>query len=160
MYIDGSNNFRLLPQEEIAYVQGAYGLIQDVRSQLLMIRLKDSRKLFFPGGKLEPGENNHEALIREICEETDQTVLPNTIDFLVQQNSYLYHPQKEQGFHYEAFYYTCQINHPYKPLPSTHEGEAIWQDSNHLDYDSLAINADFVLLKWLGKSSKNNYTHR
>ena len=38
-------------------------------------------RYMFPGGGVEPGETNEEALIREVKEETGFTVVPNTIRY-------------------------------------------------------------------------------
>lgn len=47
--------------------------------KLLVARSKGKDTYYIPGGKREPGENDHTALIREITEELSVNLIPETI---------------------------------------------------------------------------------
>lgn len=49
--------------------------------QLMLVRPHGKAAFYMPGGKLEDGETEHEALIREINEETHLILEPATISF-------------------------------------------------------------------------------
>ncbi len=50
--------------------------------QLLGARSKGKDIYYIPGGKRDTGENDHEALIREIKEEISVDLLPSTIEYV------------------------------------------------------------------------------
>lgn len=50
--------------------------------QLLVARSKGKEAYYIPGGKREPGESDHEALLREIKEELSVDLNPATIEYL------------------------------------------------------------------------------
>ena len=54
--------------------------IQDCR--ILSTRSRGKDVWYLPGGKREPGESNHEALIREIREELSVELLPETLSHI------------------------------------------------------------------------------
>ncbi len=58
----------------------AYILIKD--GQVLVTKSKGKDTYYLPGGKRDPGENDAEALIREIEEELSVALLPQTIKYL------------------------------------------------------------------------------
>ena len=53
--------------------------IQD--QKILMTRSKGKDKFYIPGGKREPGENDHQALIREIKEELSVDLIESSLKF-------------------------------------------------------------------------------
>ena len=60
--------------------KSAWILIKNNR--VLSTRSVGRDKFYFPGGKLEQGESNEEALIREIREELTVSVIPESISYL------------------------------------------------------------------------------
>lgn len=61
----------------------------------------------FPGGGIDIGETNEEALEREVFEETGLKISPEKI-FFVSSGMY-FHPVKQKGFHTLLFYSTATI---------------------------------------------------
>ena len=50
----------------------------------LTARSKDNDTFYIPGGKREAGESDQQALMREVHEELDIQLLPNTIQYIEQ----------------------------------------------------------------------------
>ncbi|VVA43267.1 Mismatch repair protein MutT protein [Candidatus Roizmanbacteria bacterium] len=56
-------------------------LIHIKNKKLLLVRPKSKKIFYMPGGKLDDGEDNLKALIREIKEEVKLDIDPKTVDF-------------------------------------------------------------------------------
>lgn len=56
-------------------------LIHIKNKKLLLVRPKSKKIFYMPGGKLDEGEDNLKALVREIKEEVQLDIDPKTIDF-------------------------------------------------------------------------------
>ena len=56
------------PRPATVHQRGAYGIVQDDRGRLLVVRTVNGR-CYLPGGRIEPGEQAPGALAREIAEE-------------------------------------------------------------------------------------------
>lgn len=56
-------------------------LIHIKGKKLLLVRPKSKKIFYMPGGKLDEGEDNLRALVREIKEEVQLDIDPKTVDF-------------------------------------------------------------------------------
>lgn len=56
--------------------------IQIVDRKILCTRSRGKETYYLPGGKREAGESDHEALLREIREELDVRLKPETLEYL------------------------------------------------------------------------------
>jgi ADP-ribose pyrophosphatase YjhB (NUDIX family) len=76
------------------------GIVFDPHGRLLLIRrLNDpgSGQWSLPGGRVEPGETDKEAVVRELFEETGLDVIPGTLVGSVRRGPY------------EIFDYACEV---------------------------------------------------
>jgi len=70
----------------------------------------------FPGGGIEPGESNIDALIRETAEETGMNVIPDSI----REYGYVHRTQKstvveDECFIQDNYYYLCDVDEGIRP---------------------------------------------
>lgn len=119
-------------------------LVYDSRGRLLLIRRgqEPGRGLWsLPGGRVEPGETDHEALIREVAEETGLRVRPGRLVGRVTRTG-------PAGAVYEIADYTCAVDGPESPVASTDAEDARWCDA--AEYAQLAVVAGLteVLTEW------------
>ncbi len=76
------------------------GIAYDARGRLLLIRRRNdpgSGQWSLPGGRVEPGETDKKAVIRELFEETGLDVIPGTLVGSVTRGPY------------EIFDYGCEV---------------------------------------------------
>jgi 8-oxo-dGTP diphosphatase len=76
------------------------GLAYDARGRLLLIRRRNdpgSGQWSLPGGRVEPGETDKEAVVRELSEETGLDVIPGTLVGSATRGPY------------EIFDYECEV---------------------------------------------------
>ncbi|WP_091304352.1 NUDIX hydrolase [Amycolatopsis tolypomycina] len=76
------------------------GIVFDPYGRLLLIRRAndpDSGQWSLPGGRVEPGETDKEAVVRELFEETGLDVIPGTLVGSVRRGPY------------EIFDYACEV---------------------------------------------------
>ncbi|KAA1039931.1 NUDIX domain-containing protein [Macrococcus equipercicus] len=57
-------------------------LVNIVDDKILLVKVRENEKYYLPGGKIEKGENDIQALIREIKEELSVTLEENKITYL------------------------------------------------------------------------------
>ena len=57
-------------------------VVRDEAGRLLLVRKRGTTVFMQPGGKPEPGEAAHDALVRELAEELSVTVAPDALEFL------------------------------------------------------------------------------
>ena len=76
------------------------GILFDPYGRLLLIRRRNdpgSGQWSLPGGRVEPGETDKEAVVRELSEETGLDVIPGTLVGSVRRGPY------------EIFDYACEV---------------------------------------------------
>ena len=97
-----SGGKKLIPEGNIVRRHAASGVVID-GSRILLIGLKNSDKLWFPGGTIEDGETSEEATKREVKEEAGIDV--EVGELLVEvQNNFYYEPLDKAWEQHEKFY--------------------------------------------------------
>ena len=89
-------------------------IVQDGRLAMVHSLKYDYYK--FPGGGIEPGESNVDALIRETAEEAGLTVIPDSI----REYGYVHRIQKstvevDEFFIQDNYYYLCDVEEGVNP---------------------------------------------
>lgn len=97
-----SGGKKLVPEGSIVPRHGASGIVLD-GARILLIGLKNSDKLWFPGGTIEEGETPEEAVKREVREETGIDVEVGELLAEVQNNFY-YEPLDKAWEQHDKFY--------------------------------------------------------
>ncbi len=95
---------KTVPAESLILRASAYGLILHDQ-QLLVARGSYTQKYTLPGGGIEPGESNEEALIREVREEAGIGI--EVGDFLHFETDFFYYDPLDLAIHGFMFYYHC-----------------------------------------------------
>lgn len=70
----------------MANIKSVYGCYRNNDGNILIIKDANSNKWGFPGGNVEPGENQESALAREFIEETGLTINKKPICFKEQKS--------------------------------------------------------------------------
>jgi len=118
-----------------------------IGDKLLMIQSKKFGEYKFPGGGIESGEKNTDALIREVKEETGYTLISESIaeygkTLVLRKGS-----GENEIFEQESFYYTCKVNEREISTPALDEGyESEYEYSPILVFPCVAISANEQLL--------------
>lgn len=106
---------------------GCWGTIINDKNQTLLIKRKDNHVWERPGGKLEVGESFEQCIVREIKEETNLVVNPESM-LLVEQN---YDSTKES--HWICIGYLCKyVSGQPQLLEAEKHDEIAWFDLNDL----------------------------
>jgi 8-oxo-dGTP diphosphatase len=108
-------------------------VIHDRRGRLLLIRRgqEPGRGLWsVPGGRVEPGETDHEAVVREVEEETGLTVRPGRLVGRVSRAA-------PSGGVYDIADYACEVAGADVPRPGTDADDARWVTA--ADYAGLPL---------------------
>ncbi|BCN87481.1 NUDIX hydrolase [Staphylococcus argenteus] len=57
-------------------------LVEETADKILLVQVRHREKYYFPGGKIEEGETQVHALLREIQEELNLTLTENDIEYV------------------------------------------------------------------------------
>ena len=95
-----------IPSDDLIFRPSGYGIcIRD--GAILLVKMKNTGKYFFPGGGVDKGELVTDAVIRECQEETGSTVAIK--DFLTMRESFFYYDPLDTAFHCFNFFYTIDL---------------------------------------------------
>lgn len=125
---------KLISEEKIIPRHSAYGLIVE-NNQILLIGLKTSDKLWFPGGAVEEGETNEETVKREVKEETGVDVEVGEI--LTEVESYFYYDPLDVAWQQFSHFYLCKagstdLDDFINPDASDEADKPVWMDLDTL----------------------------
>lgn len=83
----------------------AYIIIKDSTEQIVLVQAPNGA-YFLPGGEIEKGETQVEAIHREVLEELGFKV--ELADYLGQADDYFYSRHRETYFHNPAYFYSAK----------------------------------------------------
>jgi 8-oxo-dGTP pyrophosphatase MutT (NUDIX family) len=137
---------KTVPAESLIQRASAYGLIFHDH-HLLLARASHTQKYTLPGGGIEKGESNEEALIREVREETGIGIEVGA--FIHFETDFFYYDPLNLAIHGFMFYYRC---HPLDlVLPAidypADEGldAALWVSLDALTHDSFQTHGPLTM---------------
>lgn len=94
-----------LPKAKFKLRPSVYGLIKN-QGKILVLNTRSSGLFWFPGGGVESGETNEQALRREIIEETGITDIK--IERLIDNfKNYFYYEPTDEALDCNLFFYEC-----------------------------------------------------
>jgi len=144
-HVTDPTKFELLTHEEIEHRKAVYAIIVN-NGKILMIKIADSDKHFFPGGGIEEGESMEDALKREMFEETGLEI--EIDEFMQTQDVYFYHDISKQGFHNFSHFYFCRLKNEKPPEGlevDYHEGLPVWLALDNISPEHLCVHADIII---------------
>lgn len=120
-----------LPRDKFRFRPSVYGLIRQ-GDKICVCRTKSSGQIWFPGGGVEIGESLHDALRREVDEETGLKNVQIGRQLKVIENFFYYGPTDE-AMHAFLFFYECTTEE--KDFKANH----LVQDEESRDFQWLEI---------------------
>lgn len=93
-----------VPRESLVFRPTAYAVIVH-EGQVLVVNVRSTGKVAFPGGGVEVGERLEAALKREVWEETGLEV--EVVRFLTFRESFFHYDPSGNSYHCYLFYYLC-----------------------------------------------------
>jgi mutator protein MutT len=97
----------LVPKESLLPRKAVYALIVS-EENILLVNIKSTDKLWFPGGKVDDGESDEEALLRECREEVGLNVVIEKL--LLETEATFYYETTHEGFLQFAKFYVCKVS--------------------------------------------------
>jgi 8-oxo-dGTP pyrophosphatase MutT (NUDIX family) len=97
-----------LPKEKFQFRPSIYGIIKN-SNKICICRNKSNGKIWFPGGGINKGEKQYEALLREIEEETGLKQIKVGKLLGLFENFFYYQPTDE-AMHAFLFFYECSTD--------------------------------------------------
>lgn len=101
----------------------AAAILLDQRQQMLLVRKRGTTAFMQPGGKVDPGEQPLDALIRELEEELGLVITPDAASFL---GHYRAPAANEPGFMVDCALYRVAMSANDQALPAAEIEEAVW----------------------------------
>ncbi len=112
-----------LPELDYEPRPSVYGVALRKSDQVLVVAAP--LKLILPGGGIEPGESEKQALYREVREEAGWTC--RTLRHLGHANEWVVSARKNRAYHKQGSFYLIELLEPLDgPLEADHE--AYWMD--------------------------------
>lgn len=125
----------------------AAAMLVDHSGRLLSVRKKTSRYFMMPGGKIEPNENQQEALIRELEEELGLKVAVQELHYLGNHKAVAVN-EKNTVVH--AAIYLLRISDASEIRPQSEIEEIAWLTrANYHRYKLAHLLSEFTLPRWL-----------
>jgi 8-oxo-dGTP pyrophosphatase MutT (NUDIX family) len=130
--------------------------------QLLVVRAQHTLLYVLPGGGIEKGETIHDALIREVREETD--IVVQIGQFLHVETDFFYYDPLDLAIHGFLFFYACvatstTLNTPDYP-PEEGLIMPIWVNIATLHADQFQSHGTIIMQMISGLAAQNSIFHR
>jgi 8-oxo-dGTP pyrophosphatase MutT (NUDIX family) len=140
------NKTKYVPADTMIQRPSVYGVILD-NGKILVAQAVHTSKYVLPGGGIDKGEAIHDALIREVKEETGIDVQVG--EFLQFETDFFYYDPLDLAIHGFLFYYRCDPLTLELPLTDSPADEdlvsACWVDVSQLTSSSFQSHGDLTM---------------
>ena len=101
------------------------GLVAIRDRKLLLAYSNNKRAFYLPGGKTDPGETTRAALVREVREELNLDIEPDTLQFYTHIQAAAFGEHPELIMHQDCFLHELES----EPVPAAEIGDLQWFDT-------------------------------